>query len=176
MELAQLVSTSDGRSLWGSKIDTTLDDIFQMQDEVSRRIAEALEVELSPSDELRLARAARPSGKAYELYMKGRTHLFSETIEDANAAVEAFEQALEEDPRFALAVVGLAGAYARIGFTFDPEGDWLERAEAMSEKALAIDPRLPEGRYLKGLLAWTPRTGFDHAAAIRARSHESSRS
>ena len=59
----QLVSTSDGRSLWGSKIDTSLDDVFQMQDEVSRKIAEALEVELSPADERRLARAARPSGK-----------------------------------------------------------------------------------------------------------------
>jgi len=163
----QLVSSSDGRSLWGSKIDTTLDDIFRMQDEVSRRIAEALEVELSPADERRLALAPRSSGKAYELYLKGRTLLFSERIEDANAAVEAFEKALEEDPRFALALAGLASAYARIGFTFDPEGDWLERAEAMSEKALSIEPRLPEGRYVKGLLAWTPRRGFDHAAAIR---------
>jgi len=54
----QLIATADGRSLWGSKIDTSLDDIFQMQDEVSRRIAQALEVELSPSDERRLARAA----------------------------------------------------------------------------------------------------------------------
>ena len=99
--------------------------------------------------------------------MKGRAHLLSESLEDANAAIEAFEKALEEDSRFTLALIGLAGVYSRIGFTFDPEGDWHERAEAMSEKALAIDPGLPEGRYLKGLLAWTPRRGFDHAAAIR---------
>ena len=163
----QLVSTSDGRSLWGSKIDTTLDDIFQMQDEVSRRIAQALEVELSPADERRLARAIRPRGKTHELYLKGRSHLFSDRIEDARAAIEAFEKVLDDDPQFALGMVGLARAYARMGFAFEPEGDWLERAEAMSRKAMAIEPDLPEGHYLKGLLAWSPRRGFDHATAIR---------
>ena len=163
----QLISTADGRSLWGSKIDTSLDDVFQMQDEVSRRIAEALEVELSPADEKRLARAPRPAGRAYELYMKGRAQLFSEKLEDVNAAIENFERARQEDPRFALACVGLSNAYTRKAFAFDPEGDWLERAETMCEKALGIEPRLPEGRYLKGLLAWTPQRGFDHRTAIR---------
>ena len=163
----QLISTADGRSLWGSKIDTSLDDVFQMQDEVSRRIAEALEVELSPADEKRLARAPRPAGRAYELYMKGRAQLFSEKLEDVNAAIENFERARQEDPRFALACVGLSNAYTRMAFAFDPEGDWLERAETMCEKALGIEPRLPEGRYLKGLLAWTPQRGFDHRTAIR---------
>jgi len=163
----QLVATSDGRSLWGSKIDTTVDDIFRMQDEVSRRIAEALEVELSPADEKRLAAAARPAGKANELYLKGRAHIFFESIDDVNAAIEDFEEALREDPRSVYALVGLATAYARMGFTFDPEGNWLERAEAMSGKALTIEPGLPEGRCLQGILAWTPRRGFDHAGAIR---------
>jgi TolB-like protein/Tfp pilus assembly protein PilF len=163
----QLISTADGRSLWGSKIDTSLDDVFQMQDEVSRRIAEALEVELSPADEKRLARAPRPAGRAYELYMKGRAQLFSEKLEDVNAAIENFERSRQEDPRFALAWVGLSNAYTRMAFAFDPEGDWLERAETMCEKALGIEPRLPEGRYLRGLLAWTPQRGFDHRTAIR---------
>ena len=163
----QLVAASDGRSLWGTKIDTTLEDIFRMQDEVSHRIAEALKVELSPADERRLARVARPAGRAHELYMKGRVHLFSERIEDINLAIESFEKARDEDPAFVLAWVGLSSAYARMGFTYDPEGNWLERAEAMSDRALAIDPKLPEGRYLRGVLAWTPRRGFDHAGAIR---------
>jgi serine/threonine protein kinase/tetratricopeptide (TPR) repeat protein len=163
----QLVATADGRSLWGSKIDTSLDDIFRMQDEVSRKIAQALEVELSPADERRLAHAARPTGEAYELYLKGRTHLLSETVEDVNAAIRAFEKALEHDPRYALAHVGLASAYSRMGFTFDPSGDWLDRAEAASRKAMAIEPGLPEGHYLKGLFAWSPRRNFDHATAIR---------
>ena len=163
----QLVATADGRSLWGAKIDTTLDDIFRMQDEVSRRIAQALEVELSPADERRMARAVRPSGEAYELYLRGRSYLLSETVEDTRAAIAAFEHSFELDPRFALALVGLASAYTRMGFTFEPGGDWLERAEATSRRAVAIEPGLPEGHYLEGLLAWSPRHGFDHATAIR---------
>jgi TolB-like protein/Flp pilus assembly protein TadD len=163
----QLIATADGRSLWGSKIDTTLDDIFRMQDEVSRKIAQALEVELSPADERRMARASRPTGEAYELYLKGRTYLLSETVEGTKEAITAFERAYDLDPHFALALVGLASAYTRMGFTFDPGGDWLDRAEATSRKAAVVEPGLPEGHYLQGLLAWQPKRGFDHATAIR---------
>lgn len=163
----QLVRTADGRSLWGSKIDTSLDDVFEMQDHVSRKIAEALEVELTPSEERRLARSAKPAGRASEFYLKGRSLLFRETLEACNAAIEAFEQARDADPGFALAWAGLAAAYARMELAFDPEADWLERAEAMCEKALSIDPGLPEGRYLKGEFLWSPRYRFDHAGAIR---------
>ena len=112
-----------------------------MQDEVSRKIAQALEVELSPADERRMARAVRPSGEAYELYLRGRSYLLSETVEDTRAAIAAFEHSFELDPRFALALA--------------------------SRRAVAIEPGLPEGHYLEGLLAWSPRHGFDHATAIR---------
>jgi serine/threonine protein kinase/Tfp pilus assembly protein PilF len=162
----QLVRTSDGRSLWGSKIDTTLDDIFEMQDQVSRKIAEALQVELTPSEERRLARSARPAGGANELYLKGRLHLSRETIDDVNAAIESFEKATQADPRFALAWAGLSAAFARMGFTFDPEGDWWDRAQAMCEKALALEPGLPEARYTRAILLWSPLRGFDVAGAL----------
>jgi TolB-like protein len=163
----QLVRTSDGRSLWGSKIDTSLDDIFEMQDHVSRKIAEALEVELTPSEQRRLARSDRPIGEAYEFYLKGRAHLFRGTLADVNSAIEAFEQARDLDPRFALAWAGLSGAYLQMSLMFEPEGDWQARAEEACAKVLSIDPRLPEGRYLRGGLLWSPRGGFDHAGAIR---------
>jgi len=163
----QLVRTSDGRSLWGSKIDTSLDDIFEMQDQVSRKIAEALEVELTPSEERRLARSDRPAAAASELYLKGRSHLLRGTLSDVNAAIEAFERARDADPGFALAWAGLSSAYLSMALVFEPEGDWQARAEEACGKALAIDPQLPEGRYLHGGLLWSPRGGFDHAGAIR---------
>ncbi|MDQ5870833.1 MAG: protein kinase [Acidobacteriota bacterium] len=162
----QLVRTSDGRSLWGSKIDTSLDDIFDMQDQVSRKIAEALQVELTPSEERRLARSARPAGAAYELYLKGRLHLSRETIADINAAIEFFEKAATADPRFALPWAGLSAAFVRMGFSFDPEGDWWDRAQAMCDKALALEPGLPEARYTHAILLWSPPRGFDVAAAL----------
>jgi serine/threonine protein kinase/tetratricopeptide (TPR) repeat protein len=163
----QLVRTSDGRSLWGAKIDTSLDDIFEMQDHVSRKIAEALEVELTPSEQRRLARSDRPVGEAYELYLKGRAHLFRGTLADVNSAIEEFEQARDVDPRFALAWAGLSSAYLMMALVFEPEGEWQARAEEACERALSIDPHLPEGRYLRGGLLWSPLGGFDHAGALR---------
>ncbi len=164
----QLVETAGGKPLWGTKIDASLEDIFAMQDEVSRRIVEALQLQLTPADERRLAAAALPASPAYELYLKGRVHLLSETrLPAINAAIECFEKALDLDPGSALAMVGLADAWSRLGFSFDPEGDWYERAEALCAKALSLAPDLPEGRYLRGRMLWNPRKGFDHAGAMR---------
>ena len=164
----QLIETAEGRPLWGTKIDASLEDVFGMQDEVSRRIVEALQVELTPADEHRLAAAALPASPAYELYLKGRVHLLSETrLPAINAAIECFEKALELDSGSALAMVGLADAWTRLGFSFDPEGDWYEKAEALCAKALSLSPDLPEGRYLRGRMLWNPRKGFDHAGAMR---------
>jgi len=165
----QLVTRADGSPLWGTKIDTSLIDVFRMQDEVSRRIASALDVRLSPADDRRLAGAARPApaGDAYSFYIGGKRHLYRGTLAGVNAAIECFEKARDADPQYALAWAGLADAYMRMAFEHAPEGDWKERAYEMCDRALAIDPALPEGRYLRGRLRWNPADGFDHGYAIR---------
>jgi tetratricopeptide (TPR) repeat protein len=99
--------------------------------------------------------------------LKGRASLFRGTLADVNTAIEAFELARDADPRFALAWVGLSAAYLQIALNYEPEGEWQARAEEMCERALALDPGSPEGRYLRGALLWTPRAGFDHANAMR---------
>jgi tetratricopeptide (TPR) repeat protein len=141
-----------------------------MQDEVARNIARALEIELTPADERRLAQGARAPGPAaatYELYMRGKRYLFGESLSDFVSALDWFEKARAADPQFALAWAGLADAYARLAFQYQPEGDWYTRAKAMCEKALALDPWLPEARYVRARLSWAPQANFDHAAAIR---------
>jgi TolB-like protein len=163
----QLVATEDGQPLWGGKIDTSVDDLFEMQDQVSRRIAEALQVQLTPADERRLAHGAQPAAGAHELVLKGRVHMLLESLSDVNMAIDAFERAHAIDPGSALPLAGLADAYARMAFTFEPEGDWYEQAVAMCDRALAIDPELPEGRYLRARLLWTPQHGFDFQGALR---------
>ena len=163
----QLIDSRNGGPLWGTKVTTSLDDIFVMQDEVSRHIVEALEVELTRSEEESLGRAATIHGMAYENYFRGRVLLLTETLAEVNEAVEWFKKALEIDPSLAKAYAGLADAYARIAHTWDPDGEWYESAEEMCNRALAIDPQLPEGRYLHGRLLWSPKRGFDHGGAIR---------
>jgi eukaryotic-like serine/threonine-protein kinase len=163
----QLVGTDGGQPLWGGKIDTSLDDLFEMQDQVSRKIADALQIQLSPADERRLAQGAQPAAGAHELYLKGRVHLLLESLPDLNAAIDCFERAHAIDPGSALPLVGLADAYSRMSFTFEPDGDWYSRADAMCDRALAIDPDLPEGRYIRARLLWTPQRGFDFAGALK---------
>ena len=164
----QLVETAGARPLWGTKIDASLEDVFALQDEVSRKIVEALRLRLTPSDERRLAAAAVPAPAAYELYLKGRFYLFSDTRRPAiNAAIECFEKALALDANSALAMIGLADAWTRMAFSFDPEGGWYERAEALTERALALAPGLPEGHNLRARMLWSPRRRFDHAGAMR---------
>ncbi len=166
----QLVSTADGQSLWGSKIDAALDDLFRMQDRVSRAIADALAVEITESDERRRQRRGRAvsaNGDAYPRYLRGRAQLLRSTLSDCIAAVDCFEKAREADPEFALAWAGLAVAYHRIAFTFLPEGDWYARGQAMCKKALELDPELPEARYARARLRWSPRGGWDHGGSLR---------
>jgi len=164
----QLVATDSGRSLWSTKVSTSLDDVFDLQDEVSRQVARALEVELTQSDERRLGHAPRVVSQAYALYADARVHAFQETIEHISTAVELFERAVEADPGFARAYAGLADAYLRVDHTWDPDGDWFARAEQVCARALTIDASLPEGHHVRGRLAWSPKRGFDHATAIRA--------
>jgi eukaryotic-like serine/threonine-protein kinase len=158
-------------ALWATRIETSLDDLFGVQDEVSRQIARALAPRLGsasgPASPKARPSAHVPAGAAYELYLKGRTRLFRETLEDCLAAVDYLDRACARDPEFALGWAGLADAYSRIAFTFIPEGDWYGRAWKACERALALDPLLPEARYVRGgRLLWSPQHGFDHAAAL----------
>ena len=163
----QLVSASEERPLWSTKIDTTFDDIFAMQDEVSRKIVAALQLELTPAEEQRLGKRVQAAGDVLDLIIKGRVALLTETIANVNEAIENFERAHELEPRNPLPLLGLADAYGRLAFTWDPEGGWWERAKEMCDRALAFDPDIPEGRYMRARIAWTPQGGFQHEYAIR---------
>ena len=163
----QLLDTTDGRSLWAGKITASLDDVFEMQDEVSRQITRALEVRITDRDQARGGRPARVGAAAYELYLKGRFHLLRETPEHTSTAIDYFERAIAADPSFALARAGLADAYLYTAFSWDPDGDWYSRAARLCEETLRLDPDLPEAHYLRGRLLWCPDGGFNHAEALR---------
>ena len=162
----QLIRAADGASTWGTKVEGDAEDLFTLQDEVARQVVAAL-VPSRPVPRPPAPRAAAPAGDAYDLYLQGRAHLLRETLNDYVTAMNLFERARDADPSFALAWAGLADAYARLTFNFQPEGDWHARAVAACEEALRLDPGLPEGLYARGRLRWTPQTGWDHAGAIR---------
>jgi len=142
---AQLIDASNGYHLWADRYDRTLEDVFAVQDDITSSIATALRSALT-AGETRDMHLARPGDtRAYDLYLKGRAHYHRYTHEDMQQALARFEEAIEVDPRYALAWAGIAdvcGQMADKGYDLDPA--WLRRGEQAGRHAVEIEPRLPE--------------------------------
>jgi DNA-binding winged helix-turn-helix (wHTH) protein/Flp pilus assembly protein TadD len=108
---------------------------------------------------------------AYDLYLHGKVKASSENREDMEAAIQVLHEALARDPEFAPAYAQLARAYSTLAFKFSSESkakEFHEDAEVAVLKALAIDPKLAEAHFARGLIVWTKRKGFPHEQAIRS--------
>ncbi len=143
--MAQLISVSDGYHLWSERYDRELKDIFDLQDEIARTIANRLKVSLAPEQEKPLVRAGTKNLEAYQLYLKGRFHWNKRTPDGMLKAIEYFQQAIAEDPAYALAYTGLADAYNLASFlnTFPPR-EVVPKAKAAAAQALEIHNSMAE--------------------------------
>jgi len=150
---AQLLDVRSGEILWSDRIDTSAADIIAVQDTIAQRIVEGLRLELSPAEQVKIAKPATENPAAYEQYLRGRD-LFARFIfrtvspEDCHDAIEHFQRAIELDPNFALAYDGLGAAYVNRVFKGFGGAEDYERAEAAFGKALSLDPQLIEARML----------------------------
>ena len=148
----QLTSTADGRLLWADQYDREQAGIFAIQDDITRRIAGALAVRLSNVEEARAA--AKPPGtlEAYDLVLRGREFLSRLTRSATSDARHMFERAIELDPNYAAAYVGLGNVDLRAihhGWTPEPAAV-LERAKSHALKAIAVDEFNPHAHALLG--------------------------
>jgi serine/threonine-protein kinase len=150
---AQLLDVATGEILWSDRIDTAAADIIAVQDTIARRIVEGLRVELSPAEQVGIAKATTQNPAAYEQYLRGRD-LFARFIfrttspDDCAAAIEHFEHAIQLDPHFALALDGLGACHVNRVFKGFGGSEDYEQAEAAFHKALEIDPKIFEARML----------------------------
>jgi hypothetical protein len=141
--------------------------VFAKQDDVSRRIVSALQLQLTPDDERRMAAAAAPASPAANLYLKGRFHLFSETrLSEITPPSTAFEKAPGAAADYALAMIGSPTRGPGSRSPSSPRR-LVREGRGPLRARLAIDPEMPEGRYLRARMLWNPRKGFDHAGAMR---------
>src|SRR5882724_2330054 len=150
---AQLLDVNSGDILWSDRIDTAASDIIALQDTIAQRIVEGLRLELSPAEQVGIARAATKNAAAYEQYLRGRDlfarFIFRSTLpEDCAAAIQHFDSAIQLDPGFALAYDGLGACYVNRVFKGFGGAEDYERAETAFGKALAIDPNIFEARML----------------------------
>ncbi len=158
---AQLISAADGSHRWSERYDRELSDVFAIQDEISAAIARALRVKLSPQA---AHQRYTPKMEAYEAFLKARHQQVKVTPESLELARQGYEQASELDPAFGMAHIGL-GHYWMIQSHFGrrPARECLLAGRAEAERALQIDPSLPDAHALLGLVA--AMYDFDWAAA-----------
>jgi serine/threonine protein kinase/Flp pilus assembly protein TadD len=143
--VVQLIDAASGRNLWAETYDRQLTDIFAIQTDVALRIADALKAELSSNEQRRIRSEPTRDVQAYEHYLRGR-HAFTRfTTPEIFRSIEHFRAAIDRDPEFALAFVGLSMAFSELG-----EHGSLGRAEAgqqalaAAEKGVALGPDLGE--------------------------------
>ena len=138
---AQLVEASTRHSVWAERFDRQLEDVFAIQEEIARSIAQALRITLTPQEEKTIARKPTENPQAYDFYLRGRSYTRRLNLD---YALQMFEQAIQLDPNFALAHAGIAHLCGLIYEIREQSPKWIERGLAACDRATALAPDLPE--------------------------------
>ncbi len=139
----QLVNAADGYHLWSERYDREMKDIFDVQDEITVAVVEALKVKLLGEEQAAVLKRHTRSPEAYESYLRGLFYFNQWTPEGFQKAGENFSRAIAIDPRYASAYAGLADAYTEMAF-FSFAGEWMPKAREAASKALELDDTLGE--------------------------------
>lgn len=141
----QLIDVVSEEHVWVNQYDRALGDIFLIQSDIAKNVADGLRVTLAPSEERRVERMETQNAKAHVAYLKGRTLLRDRTEKAIRGAQEQFELAIEQDPDYARAYAGIADVWALLGeYRFAPLSECREKTKVFLRRALDLDPDLPE--------------------------------
>jgi TolB-like protein len=161
----QLFDAATARILVSEKYDFMRLNLFDVQDEVARRVVESLHsrFQLAPG---RSRDRYSSDPEAYDAYMAGLRESYADQLQPLQIAAEHLSRAVERDPGFALAHATLSLVCMNIYFQFAPQREWLRQAEDHCGRALTLDPELPEGHLARAWILWSPAKNFQHAEAI----------
>jgi adenylate cyclase len=148
---AQLVSVSNGYHLWSKSFDKELKDVFLIQDEIAKSIAETLLESITPLQRSALKTTSTSDVTAYDCYLRGRQFISRFHKIDIGFARRMFRKALDLDPDFALAWAGYADCFSLLILYEDPIASYREEARKASQRALELDPNLAEAHASRGL-------------------------
>jgi serine/threonine protein kinase/tetratricopeptide (TPR) repeat protein len=140
----QIVDTQTDFPLWSERYDREMKDVFELQDEIAHKIAEALRVTLSPQEQEDLAAKPTADLQAYDLFLRGKSYARRLTRQDMEFALQMFENAVAIDTNFALAHAAIANVCAQFHYHYERKGDWLKRAVTATQRASALQPNIPE--------------------------------
>ncbi len=142
---AELVDVAKEAQLWGERYHRKVADIFEVEEEIARHIAEKLKVKLSGEEEKKLGKRYTENTEAYQLYLKARYHFNRRTAEDIQRGIDYCRQAIAKDPDYALVYSAMADCYVILSiFAPIPGKELMANAKIAAAKAVEIDPTLAE--------------------------------
>lgn len=165
---AQLVEASTRHSVWAERYDRQLEDVFAIQEEIARSIAQALRITLTPQEEKTIARKPTENPQAYDFYLRGRSYTRRENSE---YALQMFEQAIQLDPNFALAHAGIAHLCGLVYEIREQNQKWIDRGLAACDRATALAPDLPEVLVARARICYAQKK-YDEAELLAQRAIE----
>ncbi len=172
---AQLIETRTGHTLWAERYDREMEDVFEVQDEIARAIAQAFRITLSPQEQKAIAAKPTQNVEAYDYYLRGRSYARRVNRADLELAMEMYERAIRIDPKFALAYAGLANVCGLFHDWYGHDNRWIERGEAACRRITDLDPELPESFAAHARIAWAQRKyapAIDYAQKAIARKSD----
>jgi TolB-like protein/Tfp pilus assembly protein PilF len=158
--MVQLINAADGFHIWSERYDREMQNIFDVQDEITLAVVDALKVKLLGDEKTALLKRGTENIEAFELYLRGLFYFNKRTADDLRKAIGMFRQAVERDPGYALAHVGIANCYLVVGLYAGTRAhEVLPPAKAAATRALEIDNSLAEahatlGHFYFRLLQW----------------------
>ena len=166
----QLFDATTQSIAFSEKHDFEMEDVFDVQDEIGKRVVKSLESRCAPVVARSRHRYSQDA-EAFDAFMSGLHDSVSNHLVILQSAVQHLSRAVELDPEFALAHATLSYVAMNIHFQFDSLHAWLEKAEHHCERALTLDPELPEGHMARSWILWSAAKNFQHAEAIEALQH-----
>jgi adenylate cyclase len=147
----QLIETKRNHHIWSDSYDRKLDDVFEIQSDIAKRVADALQVKLIRDEEARIERRATENMDAYTLYLRASQKLYDRSNEAIHEAMQLFESSIQKDPKFARSYAGLARCYHILqDYGQLRYSEAVPKAREYSEMALRIDPDLAEAHASMG--------------------------
>jgi len=141
----QLIDVVGDKHLWAQNYDKNLDDIFAVQSEIAEKVAGELKTRLLESEKRTLEKKPTENIEAYTCFLRGRELYREETEASLRQAISLFEKAIELDPKFAKAYVGLAECHQSLAASgYEPDDISLSIVKTSLERAIDLDPNLPE--------------------------------
>src|SRR6516165_6290933 len=160
----QLINTENDQHIWAEDYDRDLTDVFAIQTDLAQKIGSELQAKLSPTEKAQFERKPTENGEAYLAFVHGHDLSCAyEDFEKLKQGEQLFERAIDLDPNFALAIARYSQLESWILHTFDPTPARREKARSLAERALQLQPDLPEAHLARGISYYYSDNDYDAA-------------